>query len=259
MRSQRVRFEGTGGIVLTAVLDAPDEGAPGAFALFAHCFTCTKDYKIIVGINRVLTGAGWGVLRFDFAGLGESGGNFAETNFSSNVGDLLRAAAFLEANHGPPRLLLGHSLGGAAALVAAGRMPTLGGVVTIAAPAEPLSLTRHFEERMEEILSKGEAQVLVSGRPFPITRQFVEDLGRARLEESVRSLPCPLLVCHSPQDRVVPVSNGEKIFAAAPHPKSFVALRGDHLLLEEEDVRYAGRVIASWADPILRDEREGVR
>jgi pimeloyl-ACP methyl ester carboxylesterase len=252
MRSQRVRFQGSEGIELKAVLDGPDEGLPAAFAVFAHCFTCTKDYKIIVGINRVLTQGGWGVLRFDFPGLGESGGRFGETNFSSNVRDLLAAASFLEANFGPPRLLLGHSLGGAAALAAAGRVPTLGGVVTLAAPAEPLRLTRHFEERIEEILSRGEAQVLVSGRPFPITRQFVEDLRGIRLVDSVRSLSCPLLVCHSPQDSVVPVSNGEEIFAAAPHPKSFVALRGDHLLLEEEDVRYAGRVIASWAEPIAR-------
>lgn len=257
MRSTRLRIQGSKGIELGAVLDGPDAGGVQACALFAHCFTCTKDYKIIVGINRVLTQAGWGVLRFDFAGLGESGGRFAETNFSSNVEDLLRAAAFLEANYGPPRLLLGHSLGGAAALTAAGRVPTLGGVVTIAAPAEPVSLTHHFEERMEEILSRGEAQVLVSGRPFPITRQFVEDLRAARLEDSIRVLRCPLLVCHSPEDRVVPVSNGERIFAAAPHPKSFVALRGDHLLLREEDVRYAGEVIAAWAAPLLREAGGG--
>ena len=257
MRSTRLRIRGSGGIELGAVLDGPEAGEPKAYAVFAHCFTCTKDYKIIVGIDRVLTEAGWGVLRFDFAGLGESGGRFAETNFSTNVEDLLGAAAFLEANFGAPTLLLGHSLGGAAVLAAASRVPTVRGVVTVAAPAELVSLTHHFQERLEEIRSLGEAQVRVSGRLFPITRQFVEDLGRTRLEAAIRELPCPLLVCHSPVDEVVPVSNAERIFAAAPHPKSFVALRGDHLLLRKEDARFAGTMIAAWARPILEGEKGG--
>jgi pimeloyl-ACP methyl ester carboxylesterase len=252
MRSTKIRFEGSRGAQLTALLDLPDEGAPKAYAVFAHCFTCTKDYKSIFNVNKVLAREGWGVMRFDFTGLGESGGSFADTNFSSNVEDLVLAANYLGENHQAPVMLMGHSLGGAAALKAARRVPSVRALVTIAAPFEPAVLIRHFEDRLDEIESAGQARVLVSGRPFTIKRQFIEDLGRNRPGDYIPSLATALLVMHSPQDDVVPIENAERIFAAAPQPKSFVALEGaHHLLLKEEDARYAGDIIARWAERYL--------
>ncbi|MGA9751395.1 MAG: alpha/beta fold hydrolase [Acidobacteriota bacterium] len=248
MRSQKVRFEGSKGQMLTGLLDGPDEGSARAYALFAHCFTCTKDYKSVFHINRTLTERGWGVLRFDFTGLGESGGDFAETNLGSNVEDFCLAAEYLERNHEPARLVMGHSLGGQAALRAAHRLPSVKGVVTLATPSEPLELRRHFEGSLEEIERRGEARVLVSGRPFTLKRQFFEDLDRQSRGDVVGTLPCALLVLHAPADEVVPFANAERLFAAAPHPKAFIPLEGaDHLLLREEDSRYAGRCIAAWA------------
>ncbi len=248
MRSQKIRFEGSKGQMLTGLLDGPDEGSARAYALFAHCFTCTKDYKSVFHINRTLTERGWGVLRFDFTGLGESGGDFAETNLGSNVEDFCLAAEYLERNCEPARLVMGHSLGGQAALRAAHRLPSVRGVVTLATPSEPLELRRHFEGSLEEIERRGEARVLVSGRPFTLKRQFFEDLDRQSRGDVVGTLPCALLVLHAPADEVVPFANAERLFAAAPHPKAFIPLEGaDHLLLREEDSRYAGRCIAAWA------------
>jgi pimeloyl-ACP methyl ester carboxylesterase len=249
MRSIKIRFEGSRGTMLTALLDLPDEGTPKAYAVFAHCFTCTKDYKSIFNIGKVLAQEGWGVMRFDFTGLGESAGSFADTNFSSNVEDLVLASSYLDDNYQAPVMLMGHSLGGAAALKASQRVPSAKALVTIAAPFEPAALMRHFEDRLDEIERAGQARVLVSGRPFTIKKQLIEDLERNRPRDYLPSLRAALLVMHSPQDHVVSVENAERIFAAAPQPKSFVALEGaHHLLLREEDARYAGAIIARWAE-----------
>lgn len=247
MRSVKHRFSGSRGSTLTALMDLPDKGAPAGFALFAHCFTCTKDYKVIVNIDRALTAAGWAVFRFDFSGLGESGGDFGETNFSTNVEDLVLAARYVAETFGEPRLLMGHSLGGAAVLRAAHQVPSVRAVVTLAAPAEPSALTRHFEGQIPQIEREGEARVMVSGRPFTLRRQFLRDLERNSLADAIRTLPAALLVLHSPADDVVPIANAERIFSQAPQPKAFVALRGDHLLSREADARFAGGLIAAWA------------
>jgi putative redox protein len=192
------------------------------------------------------------VLRFDFTGLGESEGDFTDTNFSSNVDDLVAASHFLDEDYDAPKLLVGHSLGGAAVLQAASRIPSTAAVVTIAAPCSPKHLERLVTDRREELLKKGEIEVSIAGRPFTIKKQFVDDLEELRMDESIRDLGAALLVLHSPLDRTVSLDNAAHIFETAQHPKSFVTLDGaDHLLLNPVDARYAGEVIAAWAGKYL--------
>jgi putative redox protein len=248
MRSEKVRFEGALGDPLVGRLELPVGGDPAAWALFAHCFTCSKDLKAAVGISRALAAERIGVFRFDFTGLGESAGDFADTNFSSNVEDLLAAADFLEREHRAPQLLVGHSLGGAAVLQAAGRLPSSTAVATIGAPADPGHVLHQFEGSIDEILEQDEAEVTLAGRTFTIRRQFVEDLRATRMERTVGDLDRALLLFHSPTDRIVGVDNAARLYEWARHPKSFVSLHGaDHLLMDEDDSRYVGRVLAAWA------------
>jgi putative redox protein len=242
----RTEFEGSQG-KLAAALELPS-GAPRAFALFAHCFSCSKDIKAARDIARALRAQGFAVLRFDFTGLGASEGDFANTNFSSNVEDLVRAADFLRREFEAPSIIIGHSLGGAAAIVAATAIPEAKGVAVIAAPAEAAHVLAHIEEARAEIEEKGEAHVELSGRPFTIRKQFIEDLEQARVTEAAAALRKPLLILHSPLDQVVGIENAAKIFAAAKHPKSFVSLdHADHLLRNTEDGQYAATIIAAWA------------
>ena len=248
MASKRVTFTNAEDISLAARLDLPTRNRPDAFALFAHCFTCSKDLRAVGAISRALNQQNIGVLRFDFAGLGESEGDFSQTNFSSNVGDLEAAAEFLEAEYQAPRLLIGHSLGGAAVLQAAERVPSAEAVSTIAAPYDPEHVTRHLDDALEEIHSSGEAQVTLAGRSFTIRKQFLDDLAATRMEETIRTLERALLVFHSPVDRTVGVDNAARIFEAAKHPKSFVSLDdADHLLTDVDDAEYVGTVLGAWA------------
>jgi putative redox protein len=236
---------------LAARLDLP-EGRPRAFALFAHCFTCTQNVFAATRIAQGLTRHGIAVLRFDFTGLGASEGEFANTNFSSNVGDLLSAAAWLRAELEVPKLLIGHSLGGAAVLAAAKFVPEALAVCTIGAPAEPSHVTRLFQPAVAEIEEKGEAEVLLAGRPFRIRKQFLEDIEAHKLAEDIAGLGRPLLVFHSPLDQIVGIDNAARIFGAAKHPKSFVSLdRADHLLSRREDAAYVADVIAAWGECYL--------
>ncbi len=247
MKSEPIRFPGSQGYRLEGRLDLPDDGQPAAYAIFAHCFGCTKNLKSIANLGRALTDAGIGVLRFDFTGLGESDGEFADTNFTSNVLDLVAAARFLAANYAAPRLLIGHSLGGAAVLQAAAALPTVAGVVTIAAPSDLRHVRAFFAARIPDAGEGEVAQVTLMGRTFRITRQFLENLSENQLAHTIGSLGRPLLILHAPADDTVPVAHAERIFALAQHPKSLVALdRGDHLLLDEADARYAGEIIAAW-------------
>ncbi len=246
--AQKLDIPAPGGQRLSALLDLPVDGAPVAYALFAHCFTCSKDLKAVYHIARALTRERIGVLRFDFTGLGESGGDFADTSLRSNVEDLIAAAEFLAARVEGPQLLIGHSFGGAAVLQAAAAIPTCRAVVTIAAPADPRHVSRTLGPAAETIVSEGEARVTIAGRSFTLRRRFLDDLRGIDPDAVVRDLDRALLVLHSPLDDVVGIENAARIFQAARHPKSFVSLdQADHLLSNLADSRYAGAVIAAWA------------
>jgi uncharacterized OsmC-like protein/alpha/beta superfamily hydrolase len=245
---QRLEIPAPGGHRLSALLDLPVDGAPIAYALFAHCFTCSKDLKALYHISRTLTRDRIGVLRFDFTGLGESGGDFADTSLGSNVEDLLTAAEFLTSRFEGPQLLIGHSFGGAAVLQAAAAIPSCRAVVTIAAPADPRHVSKTLGPVAEAIASEGEAKVTIADRSFTLRRKFLDDLEAIDPEATIRNLNRALLVLHSPLDEVVGIENAARIFQAARHPKSFVSLdQADHLLSNLADSRYAGAVIAAWA------------
>mgnify|MGYP001218037074 CR=1 FL=1 len=237
---------------LAARLDLPLK-EPRAFALFAHCFTCTKNLKAVSNIARALNQEGIAVLRFDFTGLGESEGDFSRTNFSSNVDDLVSAAEYLKQEYAAPSILIGHSLGGAAVLQAAHRIPSSKAVATIGAPAEPSHVINMLEDAKEEIEANGRARVTLAGRPFTIKKQFLDDLEQSRMHRAVAELNRALLVMHSPVDRQVGVDNAAEIFQRAKHPRSFISLDdADHLLSREVDSLYVGDVIASWAARYLQ-------
>jgi putative redox protein len=254
MPKQRVEFPSPSGDSLAGLLDTPDQ-APRAWALFAHCFTCSKDSKAAAFIARSLAEAGFGVLRFDFTGLGDSEGDFANTHFSGNVDDLVAAADWLRAQHGVPALLIGHSLGGAAVLAAAERIPDARAVVTVGAPFEPSHVLHQLGEDRARIERDGQARVSLAGRNFTVKRAFLADLAAQPQAERIRSLHRPLLVLHAPDDTTVRVDNARQIFEIARHPKSFVALDGaDHLLNRASDARFAASVIAAWAQRYLPDE-----
>lgn len=256
MHSERIEFPGSQGARLAGRLERTG-AAPRGWALFAHCFTCSKDTRAAVYIARALAEAGFGVLRFDFTGLGGSGGDFANTDFSSNVDDLVAAADWLRAERGAPALLVGHSLGGAAVLAAAGRIPDARAVATIGAPFEPAHVVRQFGDQLERIQADGEAVVQLAGRPFTVRRQMLDDLQGQHQAERIHALRRPLLVLHAPRDAVVDIDNAGRIFQAALHPKSFVALDGaDHLLQREPDARYAAQLIATWAGRYLDEAPE---
>ncbi|CCQ73505.1 bifunctional alpha/beta hydrolase/OsmC family protein [Magnetospira sp. QH-2] len=246
-RSEKITFPGAFGDDLAARLDLP-EGAPRAYALFAHCFTCSKDVFAASRVSQSLTAHGIAVLRFDFTGLGSSDGEFENTTFSSNVADLVAAADYLRAEHQAPKLLIGHSLGGAAVLAGAGKVPEALAVATIGAPADPAHVTHHFTCEIEEIERTGQAEVDLGGRPFTIRKEFLDDIAEANLRDAVHGLHKALLVFHAPRDETVAVDNATKIFVAAMHPKSFVSLDdADHLLTRREDAAYVADVIAAWA------------
>jgi uncharacterized OsmC-like protein/alpha/beta superfamily hydrolase len=248
MQFKKLEFKNKDGHTLSARLDFPVDRKPQAFALFAHCFTCSKNIKAIAHISRALSREGIAVLRFDFTGLGESEGDFADTNFSSNVDDLVTAADFLKSDYQAPKLLIGHSLGGAAVIKAAGRIPSSKAVATIAAPADPQHLTRALGSAIQTIKSQGEAQVSLAGRTFKLKKQFLDDLQFINMQEVLKNLNKALLVLHSPVDETVAIENAAQIFQAARHPKSFISLdRADHLLSDPQDSLYAASLIAAWA------------
>ena len=242
-----IKFPGSLGAQLAARLDVPP-GTPVAYALFAHCFTCSKDTLAASRISTALTARGIAVLRFDFTGLGSSDGDFANTNFSSNVLDLVAAAAWMREKHEAPKLLIGHSLGGAAVLAAAAEIPETVAVATIGAPFEPAHVKGLLAPALPVIEAAGEAEVELAGRKFRIRKQFLEDIGSRNNRDSIASLRKALLIFHSPHDTTVSIDNAAQIFMAAKHPKSFVSLDdADHLLTRREDAAYVAAVLAAWA------------
>ena len=253
-RIERITFPGSQDAELAARIDLP-AGPPRAFALFAHCFTCGKDIKAASRIATALTDAGFGVLRFDFTGLGSSEGEFANTNFTSNTDDVLAAVDWLRSEHRVPQLLIGHSLGGAAVLAIAGEIPEVRAVATIGAPSDAAHVTEIFQSSVEEIEALGHAEVQLAGRPFTIRKQFLDDLANHVVVERVATFKKALLVLHSPVDNTVGIDNAGEIFGAAKHPKSYVSLDGaDHLLTRASDVAFAASMIAGFAKRYVDDE-----
>ena len=248
MNIEKLTFTNTEGQQLSGRLELPIDQHPHNFAIFAHCFTCNKNLLAVKNISRSLTSNGFGVLRFDFTGLGESDGDFEDTNFSGNVEDLIAAAKYLETHFQAPSLIVGHSLGGAAAIFAASQLDSIKAVATIGAPSNPKHVKHLFKSNLEEIEASGKAIVNLSGRDFTIKKQFLEDLESKSLPDIARGLRKALLVMHSPQDTTVGIINAEEIYSAARHPKSFVSLDGaDHLLMRKQDSIYVGEVISGWA------------
>ena len=253
-RAERVTFPGSQGTPLAGRLDLP-AGPVRAFALFAHCFTCSKDIVAAGRIAAELNGHGIGVLRFDFTGLGSSDGDFANTDFSSNLDDLRLAAAWLREHHAAPQLLVGHSLGGAAVIAVAADIPEVRAIATIGAPADVAHIQRLFAPQLPVIEEEGRAMVDIAGRCFTIRREMLDDLTAHSIEDRASELRAALLVTHSPIDNTVGIDNAARIYAAARHPKSFLALDGaDHLLTRPTDAVYTARMIACWAERFLVDE-----
>ena len=260
----KIQFTTRQGLTLTGTLELPPGGEWQATVLFAHCFTCTRNIRAARDITRALAGAGFAVLRFDFTGLGESEGDFADTSFSSNLDDLEDAAGWLAEHLAAPQLLLGHSLGGTAVLAVAERLKSVRAVATLGAPASPVHVLEQFGEGLERIEAEGAAEVSLGGRSFRVRRDFVADARDHDLAGRLRRLRRALLVLHSPVDEIVPIAQAQEIFIAALHPKSFVSLDdADHLLSRGVDSQYAGKVIAAWASRFLEliapEPIEGVR
>ncbi len=246
--SEKLSFPGSFGHILAARLDLPAQGTPRAYALFAHCFTCSKESFAASRIAQALAASGIATLRFDFTGLGSSDGDFANTDFSSNIADLLAAIAYLRETGRAPAILIGHSLGGAAILAAAGQVPEARAVVTIAAPFDPAHVARHFGAATAQIEARGEASVDLGGRPFTIRKQFLEDIAAQDQAARIAALKKPLLIFHGPRDETVGIDNAEAIYKAAKHPKSFVSLDdADHLLRSKADAAYVAEVLTAWA------------
>lgn len=252
MRSIKIEFTNAAGQQLAGRLDLPEDERPIAYALFAHCFTCGKDIKAAAYLARALCREKIALMRFDFAGLGQSEGDFADTTLSGNVADLEAAAAYLAQHHQAPQLLIGHSFGGAAILHAARRLSGVKAVVTIAAPYDPQHVTRHLIPVCDQLESQGEAEVTIGGRSITLRRSLLDDLAGRDPAEVVGDLGAALLVMHAPGDQVVSIDNAARIYQAAKHPKSFITLdSADHLLSDQQDARYAGSLIATWAKRYL--------
>lgn len=248
MRSEKITFEGAFGDQLAARVDQPEDETK-SYALFAHCFTCSKNFKIVKNLSKTLTMHGIGVFRFDFTGLGESEGDFADTNFSSNIEDLIAASGYMKSHLQGPAILIGHSLGGAAMIQAASRIASSKAVATIAAPSSPTSIKDKFGAKLDTIKKEGKATVTLAGRDFTIKKQFLDDLEENNMDKKVKNLDRPLMIFHSPADNIVAIDNAAHLYKMARHPKSFVSLDdADHLLSKEKDGIFVAEVIAAWAD-----------
>ncbi len=260
MNTLKLEIPNRFGQSLSANLDLPDSGSPHTFGIFAHCFTCSKDLRASREISRGLVESGCGILRFDFTGLGHSTGEFADTNFGSNVSDLIDVSEYLTQNYAAPSILIGHSLGGAAVLQAARHIESGKAIVTIGSPADPAHIEHLLTEKKDEIEGKGEANVILAGREFTIKKQFLDDLRDNKLEREIETSGQAILIMHAPGDQVVGIENAQRLYHAAMHPKSFISLDGaDHLLTQRDDSRYAAGVIAAWAVKYLSKDTQATK
>ena len=249
MRFKKVSFKNAKSEELSGRIDFPLISKPKAYVLFAHCFTCSKNLKSVEHISQAFTSLGMAILRFDFTGLGQSEGEFSDTNFSSNLSDLKDAYTFLEKEYEAPKILVGHSLGGAAVLHIGAELEKVQAIATVGAPADPTHVSHLLSEGREELEKNGEAEINIGGRPFKMKKQFLEDLEKREGHEVIEHLGKPLLILHSPQDTIVGIENAQDIYVNARHPKSFVSLDGaNHLLTNESDAKYTGTMIATWAN-----------
>lgn len=247
MKTKSAEFKGALGEPLAARIDLPEDIDIAGYALFAHCFTCSKNLKAVRHITTSLAKRGIATLRFDFTGLGQSGGEFANTNFSSNVEDLVAAAEYMAAELESPSLLIGHSLGGAAVIHAAHKIASVKAVATIGAPANPIHVKENFAMELDEIEETGEATVTLAGRPFKIKKQFLDDLESSSMINKIENLNRALLILHAPLDNTVGIDNAAELYNKAKHPKSFLSLhKADHLLTDPSYSRYVGKMIAEW-------------
>jgi putative redox protein len=255
MNTIKLEIENRKGLKLQAYLELPANQKPNHFAIFAHCFSCNSNFNAVKHISRSLSTHGFGVLRFDFTGLGRSEGEFAESHFSANVEDLLDVANYLEKNYKAPSLLVGHSLGGAAVIVAASKLKNIKAVATVGAPATVSHVTHLFSHAIDDVKEKGEVEVKIGGRPFKINQDFVNDFGKTDLPKIIKELRKPILVMHAPFDKVVGIENAHQIYHNAIHPKSFVSLDdADHLLSKPSDSIYVGNMIGTWVDRYFETE-----
>jgi alpha/beta superfamily hydrolase len=249
--SEKIKFKNSQGQHLAALLELPNE-KPLGYAIFAHCFTCNKNLTAVRNIGKALNSKGIAVFRFDFTGLGESEGDFEDTNFTSNVDDLNAAADFLKSNYEAPSILIGHSLGGAAVLFAKHQIPSIKAIVTIGAPANPSHISHLFSDSVSEIIENGIAELSIGGRPFKIKEHFLNDIKSQKIEVAIANLNVPIMIFHSPIDQTVEIDNAAKIYKTAKHPKSFISLdKADHLLSDKEDSEFVGLMIAAWSKRYL--------
>ncbi|MEM9680226.1 MAG: alpha/beta fold hydrolase, partial [Bacteroidota bacterium] len=247
MKSTRLKITNRKGLILNAYLELPANQKPNYYAIFAHCFTCSSSLNAVKNVTRALTQDGFGVVRFDFTGLGRSEGEFADSHFSANVEDLIDVHNYMAEHYEAPGLLVGHSLGGAAVLVAASEIDTVKAVATIGAPATVSHVKHLFSHHIEDMADKGDVKVDIGGRPFVINKEFVDHLDRTDLPAIVKSLRRPLLILHAPFDKIVGIENAQQLYLSAFHPKSFVTLDdADHLLTKDKDSNYAGSIIGTW-------------
>jgi uncharacterized OsmC-like protein/pimeloyl-ACP methyl ester carboxylesterase len=247
MKSQKLNIQNAKGFQLQAYLELPANQKPKRFAIFAHCFTCNSNFNPVKNISRALTSHGFGVVRFDFTGLGKSEGEFADSYFSANVADLLAVSDYMKEHYESPSLLVGHSLGGAAVIVAASKLESVKAVATIGAPATTEHIKKHFSHHVQEIAQKGDVEVNIGGRPFKINQEFVDDFDKTDLPEITKNLRKPILIMHAPFDKIVGIENAHQLYQAAHHPKSFISLNdADHLLLQSKDSNYVGNIIGAW-------------
>lgn len=254
MKVLKAKFLSQTGNALSGRITLPDNQVPEHFALIAHCFTCNKNFNGVRNIAKAMTASGFGVLSFDFTGLGNSDGNFSDTNFSTNVEDVVSAAGYLQKKYNAPGLIIGHSFGGPAAICAAAKMPSVKAVATVAAPAEVDHVKHLIQNEIDLIDEKGKATVMLDGRPFTIKNQFLNDLSKYDLPEVLRELRKAILIIHSPHDTTVTIEHAEKLYTEARHPKSFISLdKADHLLNNKKDAYYTGEVIAAWVKRYLSD------
>ncbi|WP_299396585.1 bifunctional alpha/beta hydrolase/OsmC family protein [uncultured Gelidibacter sp.] len=255
MESTRLNIQNAKGLQLQAYLELPANQKPRNYAIFAHCFTCSSSLKPVKNISRALTAHGFGVVRFDFTGLGRSEGEFADSYFSANVDDLMAVNDYMKEHYEAPSLLVGHSLGGAAVIVAASQLDNVKAVATIGAPASTQHVKKHFSHHVNEIAEKGDVEVNIGGRPFKINQEFVDDFDKTDLPEITKNLRKPILIMHAPFDKVVGIENAQTLFVNAFHPKSFISLNdADHLLFNEADSIYVGDMIGTWVQGYFETE-----
>ena len=257
MKKIKLLIKNKKGEALAAHLLTPIDGQINSIAIFAHCFTCSSSLAVVRNISSELINQGISVLNFDFTGLGQSDGDFSETTFSHNVSDIIAVNAFLTENYIAPTILIGHSLGGAAVIIAANLLSNIQAVVSIAAPSYVKHVTKHFEGLADTINKNGEAVISIGGRPFKIKKQFIDDLEAHNLEDEVKLLRKPLLILHSPQDLIVGIENAASLYHQAMHPKSFISLDGaDHLITNKKDAFYVAEVISSWVKRYVEIKKE---